>query len=169
MKLLKNGFTLIEMLIVVAIVAVISSVAIPMYKEYAIRSQFTEMFTLIQGAKTNISTNVKLNESCTGNDPTDTMTGKYGVLKVQGEIDWRTFHKTNDENYTPSEAGCLLRYTFNDSSDPKLKGKYVEAFIDTDNAVYLYDTSFDLEDLYKWKPKEFDYHTIPNDDGSASL
>ncbi|MFY1964355.1 pilin [Achromobacter xylosoxidans] len=48
---LKNGFTLIELMITVAIVGVLGSVAIPSYQDYVARSQISEAIVLASGAK----------------------------------------------------------------------------------------------------------------------
>lgn len=50
-KRLKNGFTLIELMITVAIVGVLGSVAIPSYQDYVARSQISEAIVLASGAK----------------------------------------------------------------------------------------------------------------------
>lgn len=51
MKNMQKGFTLIELMIVVAIIAILAAIAIPAYQDYLIRSQVTEGITLMDGAK----------------------------------------------------------------------------------------------------------------------
>jgi type IV pilus assembly protein PilA len=51
----QQGFTLIELMIVVAIIAILAAIAIPQYNDYTARAQMTEAYTLAAGLKTPIS------------------------------------------------------------------------------------------------------------------
>jgi len=55
MDIKQNGFTLIELMIVVAIVGILAAIAIPAYQNYIIRAQVTEGLALASKAKTGIS------------------------------------------------------------------------------------------------------------------
>ncbi len=52
MKYLQKGFTLIELMIVVAIIGILAAVAIPAYQDYTARAQVTEAVELLSGGKT---------------------------------------------------------------------------------------------------------------------
>ncbi|MFO1258466.1 MAG: pilin [Gammaproteobacteria bacterium] len=50
-----NGFTLIELMVVVAIIGVLAAIAIPAYSDYLIRARVSEMVNVAGAAKTSIS------------------------------------------------------------------------------------------------------------------
>src|SRR5690606_41865333 len=80
MKTMQKGFTLIELMIVVAIIGILAAIAIPAYQDYIARSQASEAVTLAGGLKTEVADNMQ-NGICGEN----TTSGKYTAsVKVSG-------------------------------------------------------------------------------------
>jgi len=55
MKTLQKGFTLIELMIVVAIIGILAAVALPAYQDYTVRAKVSELILAASGARTGIS------------------------------------------------------------------------------------------------------------------
>ncbi|GMV28435.1 MAG: hypothetical protein AMXMBFR59_05600 [Rhodanobacteraceae bacterium] len=55
MKKIQQGFTLIELMIVVAIIAILAAIALPAYQDYTIRAQASECTVLADGSKTAVA------------------------------------------------------------------------------------------------------------------
>jgi type IV pilus assembly protein PilA len=83
MKKVQQGFTLIELMIVVAIIGILAAVAIPAYQDYTIRAQVSEGMSLASGAKTamaefyNATGRFPANNSSLGLASAASITGTY--------------------------------------------------------------------------------------------
>ena len=55
MNTAQKGFTLIELMIVIAIIGILAAIAIPAYQDYIARSQMTEALSLASGQKTAVA------------------------------------------------------------------------------------------------------------------
>jgi type IV pilus assembly protein PilA len=96
MKAAQRGFTLIELMIVIAIIGILAAIAIPAYQDYTVRSQVSEGAILADGVKTAMAEfyNNKgywpLTNSSAGLESSKSITGKYvatvDVAAVSGKI-----------------------------------------------------------------------------------
>jgi type IV pilus assembly protein PilA len=79
MKMLQKGFTLIELMIVVAIIGILAAVALPAYQDYTIRAKVSELMLAASGFKTSISEKAQT-------DNTISSAGQGATVTVQGKI-----------------------------------------------------------------------------------
>ncbi|HEZ5445503.1 TPA: pilin [Neisseria meningitidis] len=88
MNTLQKGFTLIELMIVIAIVGILAAVALPAYQDYTARAQVSEAILLAEGQKSAVTEYYlnhgtwPSNNSSAGVASSSTIKGKY-VEKVE--------------------------------------------------------------------------------------
>ncbi|MCB1919461.1 MAG: pilin [Candidatus Competibacteraceae bacterium] len=134
MNKFQRGFTLIELMIVVAIIGILAAIAIPAYQDYTIRAQVTEAVNLADGLKTPVTDayndagawasavsgqrGIPANTSVFGKYTNDVAVAA-GVITATFGNDANAKIAAQTLTLTPSDQGGSIGWTCASAIDPK--------------------------------------------------
>lgn len=133
-----RGFTLIELMIVVAIIAILASLAVTIYQNSIGKAQLSEAFTIVDGMKTDVVEYYNQSGTCptTGSNELRAATSYSGRYVEQVDV-------------APLATGCSVTATMRAASiAPRLLGKTVTFTMNSSNGASIWQCASNADAVY---------------------
>jgi type IV pilus assembly protein PilA len=141
LKRTQQGFTLIELMIVVAIIGILAAIAIPAYQDYTARAQMSEAMSLASGLKTAVTEVYTQDGSC----PTNGTNGIAAAADIKGNyVDKVTVGGTGS-----ATGGCTIEALMKSSGvSTGIQGKKLTLTMTNNNGSISWACTSDADQKY---------------------